>query len=48
MMRRLLQYIATDKQVAEMLTKPLLGTSLEWLKCFSPTVRIDVFPSNGK
>jgi hypothetical protein len=48
MMRHLLQYISTDEHVADMLTKPLLGTNLEWSKCFYPVVIIDVFPSRGK
>jgi hypothetical protein len=46
MMRHLLQYIATNEQVADMLTKPLSGTSLEWYNFFSPVVRIDLFPSS--
>jgi hypothetical protein len=48
MMRHFLQYISTDKQVADMLIKPLLGTSLEWSKCFSLVLRSDVFPNSGK
>jgi hypothetical protein len=48
MTRHLLQCIAIDEHVADMLTKPLSGTSLEWFKCFYLVVRSDVFPNSGK
>jgi hypothetical protein len=49
MMRHLLQYIATDEHVADMLTKPLVRDKLGVVQMFfSPVVRSDVFPSRGK